>query len=168
VAFDAIAARAVVAYKAEIGAKYGADEAAWPVSRVKTKAAIDATSEVAAAVARRFMGLSSEVQKTCVMDLLRIEDGKKPADYLAFVNGKTLIPRFYRFDPPRVAFDWNPTIRAAGFSLLLENGGKIITSTQVKFNNGVYHKGKGSSIRTSWNATCCLSELFTMTSIALS
>jgi len=77
-----------------------------------------------------------------------------------------LIPRFYRFETPTVT--WAPTLRADGVFLLLENGGKIIASTQVKFNNGVYHKGVESSIRTSWNATCCLSDLFTMTAISLS
>lgn len=163
-AFDAIQARAVLDYKAEMGKKYGTEESAWP-SRIKTKAAIDACTEVAASVASRFAGLSGEVQRTCLVDLLRIEDGKKPADYLAFVDGKTLIPRFYRFETPTVT--WAPTLRADGVFLLLENGGKIIASTQVKFNNGVYHKGVESSIRTSWNATCCLSDLFTMTAIPL-
>jgi len=162
-AFDAIQARAVVAYKAEMAVKCGTtDETAWR-SRVKTTAAVNACTEVATAVATRFAGLSREAQLACVADLLRIEDGKKPADYLAFVDGKTLIPRFYRFEAPAV--EWAPTIRAKGIDLLIENGGKIIASTQVKFNNGVYHKGVESSIRTSWNATCCLSGLFTMTAV---
>jgi hypothetical protein len=160
-AFDAIQARAVVEYKAEMATICKTtDESAWP-SRVKTKAAVAACSEVATAVASRFASLSGEAQLACIADLLRIEDGKKPADYLAFVDGKTLIPRFYRFEAPTVP--WAPTIRAKGIDLLVENDGKIIASTQVKFNNGVYHKGVESSIRTSWNATCCLSELFTMT-----
>lgn len=162
-AFDAIQARAVVAYKAEMAVKCKTtEESAWP-SRVKTKAAVDACTEVATAVATRFASLPGEARLACVADLLRIEDGKKPADYMAFVDGKTLIPRFYRFEVPTVT--WAPTMRAEGVFLLLENGGKIIASTQVKFNNGVYHKGVESSIRTSWNATCCLSGLFTMTAV---
>jgi hypothetical protein len=162
--FDAIQGRAVTAYKADMTAKHGADESAWP-SRVRTSIATDACGEVAAVVASRFASLETSKQRAIVDDLLRIEEGKKPADYLALVDKKTLIPRFYRFDLPTAtatATAWAPTLVAEGIWLHVENAGKRIGSTQVKFNNGVYHKGKTSSLHTSWNATFCLTELFTM------
>ena len=43
----------------------------------------------------------------------------------------------------------------------------VISGLQVKFNNGVYHKGKTSSLITSWNSTFFLSDLFTMTPLDL-
>jgi hypothetical protein len=163
--FKAIEERAVVEYKAFMTDKYGADEAAWP-SRVRTSVATDACAEVAKAVEARFASLDTKQQNAIVNDLLRIEDGKKPADYLALVEDPTRPPLFFRFEtPPRV---WAPTLQAKGIYLELYNGPTCIGSTQVKFNNGIYHNGKTSSLVSSWNSTVCLSDLFTMTKVPIS
>lgn len=161
--FDAIQGRAVTAYKDDMTAAHGADETAWP-SRVRTTIATDACAAVARTVAARFASFAAEKQRAIVDDLLRIEEGKKPADYLALVDKKTLAPRFYRFDVVS-ARAWAPTLVAEGIWLHVENAGARIGSTQVKFNNGIYHKGKTSSLHTSWNATFRLSDLFSMAAV---
>lgn len=158
--FDAIQGRAVTTYKADMTSKHGADETTWP-SRIRTTIATDACASVARAVEARFASFAAEKQRAVVDDLLRIEDGKKPADYLALVEKNTLTPRFFRFDVLS-ARAWAPTLVADGIWLHVENAGARIGSTQVKFNNGIYHKGKTSSLHTSWNATFRLSDLFTM------
>jgi hypothetical protein len=160
--FKAIQEKAVVEYKAFMTDKYGASESAWP-SRTKTTVSTEACSAVAKAVEARFGSLEPDQQTRIVNDLLRIEDGKKPADYLVLVHEKTLAPLFFRFETPSRV--WAPTLRAKGIYLELYNGPTCVGSTQVKFNNGVYHKGKTSSLVSSWNATACLSDLFTMTKV---
>jgi hypothetical protein len=45
--------------------------------------------------------------------------------------------------------------------------GTEIGKTQVKFNNGVYHKGKTSSMLSSWNATCRMNKAFTLVPLTL-
>lgn len=164
--FEAIQQQAVLAYKADMTAKYGGEEGAWP-SRVRTTVATSACAEVARAVEARFASFSATQQRAILDDLLRIEDGKKPADYLALVDTKTLVPRFYRFDAPAVAPAWEPTLVAEGIYLTVKHAGAPIGSIQVKFNNGIYHKGKTSSIHASWNATFRLSDLFTMPAVTL-
>jgi hypothetical protein len=161
--FEAIQGRAVTAYKADMTTAHGADETAWP-SRVRTTIATDACAAVARAVVARFASFPAERQRAIVDDLLRIEEGKKPADYLALVDKKTLTPRFFRFDVPAARL-WAPTLVAEGIWLHVENAGTRVGSTQVKFNNGIYHKGKTSSLHTSWNATFRLSDLFTMAAV---
>lgn len=164
VRFDAIQQKAVIHYKAYMSTKYGDAESAWP-SRIKTDIATEACASVARAVQERFASFPAARQKEIIQDLLRIEDGKKPADYLALVDKQTLMPRFYRFDIPP-ATPWEPRLVAKGINLIVENAGKPIGSIQVKFNNGIYHKGKTSGIHSSWNATFQLSDLFTMRAIA--
>lgn len=160
--FSEIQAKAVEAYKVEMGAKYGAEEGKWP-SRKITKASTNACTEVALATETRFKSLDSIRQQEILKDLLRIDNGKKPADYLVLVDKKHL--HFYRFGSCEI--EWAPAIVADGIWLHIMNGSKKIGSTQVKFNNGVYHKGKTSSLTTSWNSTFFLSDLFTMTPISL-
>jgi len=163
--FKAIQDKAVLDYKAFMTVRYGASESSWP-SRTKTPVSTEACSTVAKAVEARFGSLEADQQIRIVNDLLRIEDGKKPADYLVLVHEKTLVPLFFRFEtPPRV---WAPTLRAKGIYLYLYNGPTCVGSTQVKFNNGIYHNGKTSSLVSSWNATACLSDLFTMTKVPFS
>lgn len=162
----AIQERTVNAYKAEMTLKYGDKEDTWP-SRLRTEVAKTACTEVATLVEHRFATLDKERQRTIINDLLRIEDGKKPADYLALVDKASLVPKFFRFDTPTVT-EWSPSLRAEGIYVGVYNAGKKIGNTQVKFNNGVYHKGKTSSLTTSWNATFHLSDLFTMTALSSS
>jgi len=158
--FSEIQAKAVDAYKVEMGVKYGADESKWP-SRQVTKASTNACTEIATITDTRFKSLDVSRQKEILKDLLRIEDGKKPADYLVLVDTKRLY--FYRFGS--CTAEWAPAIVADGIWLHIMNGSKKIGSTQVKPNNGVYHKGKTSSFTSSWNSTFFLSDLFTMTPI---
>lgn len=163
--FDTIQKQAVVDYKAYMIEKYGAAESAWP-SRVKTEIAIKACSEVARVVEARFASFADiKKQKEIIHDILRIEDGHKPADYLVLVDKKTHVLRFYRFDTPPSAPEWEPRLVSKGINLIVENAGKEIGSIQVKFNNGIYHKGKTSGIHGSWNATFRLSDLFTMVAV---
>jgi hypothetical protein len=161
--FKTIQAGAVVAFKAEMTAKYGAEESAWP-SRVRTTVAADACSAVAAATAARFATLSDDAKAAVFTDLLRIENGLKPADYLALVDGKTLTVKFFRFDSAAVV-GWTPRVVAEGIWLRLYNGDVLLGSTQVKFNNGIYHKGKTSSLLSSWNSTFNLTDMFRMKAI---
>lgn len=162
--FDTIEKQAVVDYKTYMYKKYGDDEGAWP-SRVKTDIAIKACAEVAHIVETRFASFLKTQQVDIIRDLLRIEDGHKPADYLVLVDKKTLVPQFYRFDTPPSAPAWAPQLVSKGINLIIENAGKEIGSIQVKFNNGIYHKGKTSGIYGSWNATFRLSDLFTMLTV---
>lgn len=71
----------------------------------------------------------------------------KPADYLALVDKTKLVSRFFRFDRLTTDTAWDPTLVAKGINLIVQNAGKEICSIQVKFNNGVYHNGKTSSLR---------------------
>jgi predicted RNA-binding protein with PUA domain len=138
--FNTIEAQAVVEYKAYMLEKYGADESTWP-SRVKTNIAIKACTEVASIVEARFASFADiEKQKKIINDLLRIEDGHKPADYLVLVDKKTLMLRFYRFDTSLSAHKWEPRLKSKGINLIVENAGKEIGSIQVKFNNGIYQR----------------------------
>jgi hypothetical protein len=157
--FNERAAAAVTAYKAEFVAKYGADESVWP-TRVATAAATDACTDVAAWTAERFAGLESDLQMRIVRDLLRIDDASVlPADYLAVVDIKTFKCAFYKFGAPQFAV-WAPSVRAEGIWLKIYNQESEIGKVQVKFNNGVYHHGKTSSIHTSWNVTFNLTDVF--------
>jgi hypothetical protein len=157
--FNERAATAVAEYKAEFTAKYGADESMWP-SRIATAAATGACSDVATWTAERFGGLEADEQKRIVRDLLRIDDASVlPADYLAVVDIKTFRCAFYKFGAPQFAV-WNPSVRADGIWLKICNEGAEIGKVQVKFNNGVYHRGSTSSIHTSWNVTFNLTDVF--------
>ena len=160
--FSDIQRKAVEAYKAEMAATHGTDESSWP-SRKVTKAATDACAQVAKVTETRFKSLDPTRQTEILKDLLRIDKGQKPADYLALVDTHRI--RFYRFGLRDAA--WAPILVADGIWLHVMNGRQKIGSTQVKFNNGVYHKGKTSSLITSWNSTFFLSDLFTMTPLVL-
>ena len=60
---------------------------------------------------------------------------------------------------------WTPTLIARGIYLDFMNGTTKIGQTQVKFNNGIYHNGKASSISASWNAAFDLTDLFKMSKV---
>lgn len=159
--FKRIAEQAVGNYKAEMTAKYGADESAWP-SRVKTKAAIDACHEVAVLTANNFNALPEEERRTRMGDILKCEDGKLTADILRMVDKGCTKSTSYRLAQKDIS-KANPTLKVNGVFLEMYLDTVNIGQTQVKFNNGVYHKGKTSSIYTSWNATAYLTTLFTLT-----
>jgi hypothetical protein len=164
-AIKVIGAATIEPYKAEMTSKYGADESAW--ARKPSTAAMDACSRVASFTASRFASLSSKAQTAIFNDLLRIEGGSKPADYLALVHPDKLTVGYYEYSTCRIS-SWSPRIVAEGIYLsLYANVDHKIGSTQVKFNNGVWHKGKTSSLYSSWNATFNLTDLFTMRSVVL-
>lgn len=159
-------AQAVTEYIKEFQQKYGVDESIWP-SRVRTTVATDAAADVASWMAERFTGLSLEQKEEIFRDLLRIDSiSTRPADYLALVDKTNMTPIFYKFDEP-VFSVWEPTMEAQGIWLLLKNQGKPIGKIQVKFNNGVYHKGKTSSLYSSWNLTCNLTDVFALKSTSV-
>jgi len=159
--FIGIEQNAVPKYKAYMEENHGMDETKWP-SRIITPAATDACTEVALAVAERFASFPPKERYKIIDDILRMENGNKPADYLALVDKTKLVSQFFRFDSLVTDTAWEPTLVAKGINLVVENAGKEICSTQVKFNNGVYHKGKPSSLRSSWNTTATFSDLFNM------
>lgn len=164
--FEAKAAAAVQLYKAHFQATYGPDESAWP-SRIQTSFATDACAAVAAQMAARFAEQPKDKQTAILQDLLRIDSMTVlPADYLALVNKKTMKPTFFKFQAP-VFTTWAPSMKANGIWLEICNDGFCIGKIQVKFNNGVYHKGKTSSIYSSWNATIYLTDVFNMAAALL-
>jgi hypothetical protein len=154
---------AVRQYKEEFTQRYGVNEATWP-SRVQTTVATDAAADVARWTTEKFAGFPEAKKVAIFQDLLRIDDiSAKPADYLALVDSdpkkKKWAVKFYKFETP--IFDsWAPSIVADGIWLKLLNNGAEIGKIQVKFNNGVYHNGKSSSLSASWNFTADLCTVF--------
>jgi hypothetical protein len=161
----------VASYKNYMTVRFG-EEAAWP-SRTRTPVAVDACAKVAAKTAQRFQTLTNSEKVAMFNDILRIDGTNRPADYLAIVpkSGKGTIC-YFKFGDLRTLVPTtgeNPTLDldliADGIYLKFRINDRTVGSTQVKFNNGVYHKGKTSSIWSSWNATFVLSDLFNMTPI---
>jgi len=109
---------------AELVKKYGEDQSTWP-KRPKTDVA----------------------KKPWICS--------KPADYYAFVNKKTWKIRFFKIgDCPINKDTWNPTIKINSVFIETYNESKMISKTQIKFNNGV-----GTSMR-KWNLVADLNYLF--------
>lgn len=158
-AFKAIQKEAVKNYKSEMGEAYGTDESKWP-SRKVTKAACKATSSVASMTQSRFNSLSAAEKKTLMEDLLRVEAGSKPADILCLVNKTCTKHLLFDISGLNKACVWEPRIEVKDYWLNMYLGDIPIGKTQVKFNNGVYHKGKTSSLTSSWNATACMNRVF--------
>jgi hypothetical protein len=159
-AIKALQAQAVTDYKAYMTAMYGASEAAWP-DRLKTDVAVTAATGAARITADRFTTLPDEQKIAIFRDLLRIDEvSTKPADYLACAaDVKTQV--FYKFGDP-VFPHWAPRVVADGIWLHMYNCDTVIGRIQVKFNNGVYHKGKTSSLCSSWNFTVNLRDIFAL------
>ena len=169
-AIRALQATAVAEFKAHMTATYGADEASWP-ERQKTPAAITAATAAARIVADRFATLTAEQQIAIFRDLLRIDDvSTMPADYLALAipatAAKPLSCKFYKFGEP-IFTRWEPRIVADGIWLHLYNCDAVVGKIQVKFNNGVYHKGKTSDLHSSWNFTVNLRDIFQLKEVTL-
>jgi len=158
--FKKTAADAVPIYKAEMTTKYGTNEAAW--ARKSSQAAVVACSSVATMTAARFNGIELSRRSTCISDLLYIGDVTKPADILCVVDDKFKKYTLFDIGQSNITLA-NPTLVAEGIWLKMLVDGKEVGKTQVKFNNGVYHKGKTSSICSSWNATCHMDKVFNLT-----
>lgn len=153
------AAAAVVEYKAHMTSLHGADESLWP-ERQRTPAAVDAATAVAARMEARFRTFDLAQQVAILRGLLHIDDvSSKPADYLAIVTKKSIVPKFYSFEEP-VFTHWAPRLVADGIWLNVYNCDRVIGKIQVKFNNGVYHKGETSALHSSWNFTVDLRDIF--------
>lgn len=164
-AIKALQAQAVTDYKAYMTATYGPSEEAWP-ERQKTDVAVTAATGAARITADRFATLSDEQKIAIFRALLRIDDvSTKPADYLACATDvKTQM--LYKFGEP-IFPRWEPRIVADGIWLHLYNCDTVIGRIQVKFNNGVYHKGKTSSLCSSWNFTVNLCDIFALRPVPL-
>lgn len=169
-AIKALQATAIAEFKTYMTATYGPDETAWP-ERQKTSAAITAATGAARIVADRFATLPAEQQIAIFCDLLRIDDvSTMPADYLALaIPGtatKPLACKFYKFGEP-IFTRWEPRVIADGVWLHLYNCDAVVGKIQVKFNNGVYHKGKTSDLHSSWNFTVNLRDIFQLKEVTL-
>ena len=161
--FKNIANDAVPKYKAEIAAKYGPDETKWPQSRFKSKAQPEACSTVASIVCTKFNALAKGLKVAIMEDLLRISAGTKPADMLCIVKNDCSSHSLYEIRGVKPDLVWSPRFETANYYLNMYLGDIQIGRTQVKFNNGVYHKGKTSSLTSSWNATAIMSKVFDLT-----
>lgn len=156
--------QAIEPYKEYMREVYGDNEEKWP-SRVKTKASTDACCDVALWTAERFETLDVNEKIEIFKDLLRIDSiSEIPADYLVCVNEKTFKHKIFKFNKP-IFTVWDPSIIADGIYLTLVNDGVEIGRIQVKFNNGVYHRGKTSSINASWNFTAHLTDVFRLEAV---
>jgi hypothetical protein len=165
-AYNARATRAVTEFKADKISKYGMDESAWP-TRLTTPAAVTAASDAALIAESRFASLPYERKVAIFQYLLHIDEvSAKPADYLAIADPVTTKPNyFYKFGEP-VFPRWEPRIVARGIYLDLYNCDTVVGRLQVKFNNGVYHKGKTSSLYSSWNFTVNLRDIFDLKGVS--
>ena len=173
--FDQIAKDAKEAYIVEMTTRHP-DKSTWkniPKGHVDrtTVAACKATTEVARITVDHFCKMPPEAQKKMADDLLCITGGKKPADYALVVCED--LSRFRLFRIISVKVDTSKiTVRQRGFWIDFVSGDdKVIGSTQVKFNNGVWRENKSgkwsqSSICTSWNSTFNLADIFEMLEVA--
>lgn len=139
--------------EAEMIMKFGEDKTKWK-KKAKTDTAIKPCAEAAKLYETRFNSLSTEEKRRIMNDVHWL--CKKPADYVAFVNKKNWQIRFFRVKEncPINKDTWNPTIKISSVFIETYNGEKKISSTQVKFNNGI-----GTSMR-KWNLVADLNYLF--------
>jgi hypothetical protein len=124
---------------------------------------------VAATTGAKFNGLSVERKTEVMKDLLRVsaEAGSKPADLLCVVNDKCTTHLLFEIRGLAAGCVWTPRLVVEDYWLNMYLGDAYIGRTQVKFNNGVYHKGKTSSLTSSWNATAVMNKVFDLAPIAL-
>lgn len=139
---------------AELMKKYGEDKTKWP-KRPKTDAAKKPCMETAKLYAARYAFLSVEERRAYMNDVHWIS--KKPADYYAFINKTKWNIRFFKVGECPINKDtWNPTIKINSVFIETYNEEKMISKTQVKFNNGL-----GTSMR-KWNVVADLNYLFSI------
>jgi hypothetical protein len=162
-----IALSAVPAYKEEMKAAYGENEEDWP-SRIKTRAANTATALASLHTMEKFTRLSGEEKKAVFEDLLRVKEGSKPADVLCLVNEGCTRLFLFEIKGLNPACTWEPALKYREPCFMeMYLGEVLVGETQVKFNNGVYHKGKTSSLTSSWNATAVMNKVFDLTPLNL-
>lgn len=169
--FKAIAARAVEEFKAEMTARYGANQDAWP-ARVKSAAQKTAVAAVATKTRDNFNALPPEQQRALLADLLCVSKSEKPADYLALVKKDKWTVSMWQWVNLKIdVAQYNLTVRGDYLVFTHRATGAEIGQTQVKFNNGVYKKNKRtgkwetSSLTSSWNGGFCITDCFTMAAV---
>lgn len=162
--FKKIGADAVELHKAEMRAAHGDDQEMWP-SRIQTKAAIKAQADVAALTAGIFNALPVDNRIACMEDILKLKKDTLTADILRIVNNDCTKSESYYLSQRDLNKE-KPKLVAEGIFLKMFLGDVEIGSTQVKYNNGCWHKNKKkdrwetSSIHSSWNATAYLTKVF--------
>lgn len=161
--FKKIGTDGVELHKAEMKAAHGDDQEKWP-KRIQTAAAIKAQSEVAALTAGIFNALPEEKRIACMEDILKLKENTLTADILCIVNNECTKSDSYYLSQKDLSKN-QPTLIAEGVNLKMFLGDTEIGSTQVKYNNGCWHKNKKgkwetSSICSSWNATAYLTKVF--------
>lgn len=139
----------------ELTKKYGEDQSKWP-KRPKTDIAKKPCMETAKLYETRFNSLSIEKKREIMNDVHWI--CIKPADYYAFINKKDLSIRFFKInDCQSILKDsWIPIIKINGVFIETYNDSKLVSKTQIKFNNGI-----GTSMR-KWNLVAELNYLFNL------
>lgn len=153
-------------YKKEMTDTYGSDESIW--HRKKSNIAVQTCTSVATLVKEQFDSFPTDKQCQIIQDILHCKQNVKPADYLAMVNKKDFSIKFFKFSSCQIP-SWAPNIKADGIYLdIYANETQKIARVQVKFNNGIWHNGKTSSLTSSWNVSCNLTDMFTMKPITLS
>jgi hypothetical protein len=156
---------AILPYKEEMTRAYGSDESVW--SRKKSNVASQTCTQVAIFVKTIFDSLPYDTRCQIMYDLLHCNPGVKPADYLVMVNKKDFSFKMFEFSNCQIP-TWSPTIKTDGIYLdIYANESLHVARVQVKFNNGIWHNGKTSSLTSSWNLTCNLTTMFTMNPITL-
>jgi len=155
---------AVPAYKAFMAEKYGPNEATWP-SRIHTKIADDACNNTATRTATTFNSLPLNERIGIVNNLLWLD--QQQADYFVMVDKKNYKSKWFAFGASKVSLT-NPLLEVDGIYLLTKIDDIVLSKTQVKFNNGIYHKGKESGLHSSWNVVCFCNDLYDMRPVTLS
>jgi hypothetical protein len=154
---------AVAAYKTYMSETYGHVEETWP-SRIHTNISDDACNKVANRTATRFQSLPVHERIRIVNSLLWLD--KPQADYFVMVDKKTYTSKWFAFGEAKVSLT-DPRLNVDGIYLYTNIGDAVLSKTQVKFNNGIYHKGKESGLHSSWNVVCFCDDLFHMRPVIL-
>jgi hypothetical protein len=89
-----------------------------------------------------------------------LKEGKKPANMLCVVDTDLNSIRRFEIKSVKTTDSWTPSFKQDKFNIEMYINDDKVASTQVKFNNGVYHKGKTSSLISSWNAYAYINKLF--------
>lgn len=164
--FKKIGADAVEPHKAEMRSQFGDDQEKWP-DRIKTKAALKAQSEVALLTANIFNALQEEDRIRRMEDILKLKKDTLTASILRIVNDDCTKSESYFLSQKDLNKE-KPRLVAEGVFLKMFLGDVEIGYTQVKYNNGCWHKdsksGKWetSSIHSSWNATAYTAKIFNL------
>jgi hypothetical protein len=162
--FKKIGKDAVEPHKAEMRSRDGDDQEKW-TDRIKTKAALKAQSEVALLTANIFNALQEEDRIRRMEDILKLKKNTLTADILRIVNEDCTKSESYFLSQKDLNKE-KPRIVAEGVFLKMFLGTVEIGYTQVKYNNGCWHKNKKSgkwdtsSICGSWNATAYTAKIF--------